>query len=80
MKILHIETGRHLYGGALQVFYLLRGLHAAGVENILVCAPGSDDRATSASDASAAGLSISVILSIITECRLKSTAGPLRQE
>jgi glycosyltransferase involved in cell wall biosynthesis len=42
MKILHIETGRHLYGGALQVFYLLRGLHAAGVENILVCAPGSE--------------------------------------
>ena len=42
MKILHIETGRHLYGGALQVFYLLRGLHAAGIENILVCAPGSE--------------------------------------
>jgi len=42
MKILHIETGRHLYGGALQVFYLIRGLHAAGIENILVCAPGSE--------------------------------------
>lgn len=42
MKVLHIETGRHLYGGALQVFYLLRGLHAAGIENILVCAPGSE--------------------------------------
>lgn len=42
MKILHIESGRHLYGGALQVFYLLRGLHAAGVENILVCASGSE--------------------------------------
>ena len=42
MKILHIETGRHLYGGALQVFYLLRGLHAEGIENILVCAPGSE--------------------------------------
>lgn len=42
MRILHIETGRHLYGGALQVYYLLRGLHAAGVENILVCAPGSE--------------------------------------
>lgn len=42
MKILHIETGRHLYGGALQVFYLIRGLHAAGVENILVCAVGSE--------------------------------------
>lgn len=42
MKILHIETGRHLYGGALQVFYLMRGLHAEGVENILVCAAGSE--------------------------------------
>lgn len=42
MKILHIETGRHLYGGALQVFYLLRGLQAAGVENVLVCPPGSE--------------------------------------
>lgn len=42
MKILHIETGRHLYGGALQVFYLIRGLHAAGIENILACAPGSE--------------------------------------
>lgn len=42
MKILHIESGRHLYGGALQVYYLLRGLHAAGIENILVCAVGSE--------------------------------------
>lgn len=42
MKILHIETGRHLYGGALQVYYLLRGLHAAGVENVLVTPPGSE--------------------------------------
>jgi len=41
MKILHIETGRHLYGGALQVFYLLRGLHQQGVKNVLVCAKGS---------------------------------------
>lgn len=42
MKVLHIETGRHLYGGALQVFYLLRGLHQAGIENILVCAAQSE--------------------------------------
>ena len=26
MKILHVEGGRHLYGGALQVVFLLRGL------------------------------------------------------
>lgn len=41
MKIMHVETGRHLYGGALQVFYLLRGLHERGVENLLVCPVGS---------------------------------------
>jgi len=37
MKILHVETGRHLYGGALQVFYLLRGLKELGCTNVLVC-------------------------------------------
>jgi len=42
MHILHIETGRNLYGGALQVLYLLRGLREKGVENILVCTAGSD--------------------------------------
>lgn len=42
LKVMHVEAGRHLYGGALQVFYLMRGLHQRGVENILVCPPGSD--------------------------------------
>lgn len=37
MHILHIETGRHLYGGALQVLYLLKGLKDRGVMNTLVC-------------------------------------------
>lgn len=40
MKVLHVETGRHLYGGALQVFFLLRGLRDQG-EHVLVCPPGS---------------------------------------
>jgi glycosyltransferase involved in cell wall biosynthesis len=31
----------HLYGGAQQVLYLLAGLKARGVENILICARGS---------------------------------------
>jgi glycosyltransferase involved in cell wall biosynthesis len=39
--LLHLETGRHLYGGALQVFYLLRGLQRSGVDNVLVCTRGS---------------------------------------
>jgi glycosyltransferase involved in cell wall biosynthesis len=41
MRILHIEAGRHLYGGAAQVRYLIDGLAAAGVDNVLVCPPGS---------------------------------------
>jgi glycosyltransferase involved in cell wall biosynthesis len=44
VKIVHIETGRHLYGGALQVVYLLRGLRHQypDVESTLICVPGSD--------------------------------------
>lgn len=44
MKILHIELGRHLYGGAKQVVYLINALnqlHNAPCQN-LVCAEGSD--------------------------------------
>ncbi len=41
LRVLHVEMGRHLYGGALQVFYLLRGLAERGYENILVCQQGS---------------------------------------
>ncbi|MEO1576712.1 MAG: glycosyltransferase, partial [Pseudomonadota bacterium] len=37
MKVLHIETGRHLYGGARQVLYLLEGLAGHGVDSVLVC-------------------------------------------
>jgi glycosyltransferase involved in cell wall biosynthesis len=37
MKILHVETGRHLYGGALQVQYLMQGLAALGHDNVLLC-------------------------------------------
>ena len=41
MKILHVETGRHLYGGAQQVIYLTKALLARGISNILVCLPNS---------------------------------------
>jgi len=41
MKILHVETGRHLYGGPQQVLYLCAGLSNRGIENLLVCPPGS---------------------------------------
>ncbi len=42
MKILHIETGMHLYGGAQQVVYLLGHLQAMQVNNVLVCCEGSE--------------------------------------
>lgn len=42
MKLLHVETGRHLYGGPQQVVWLLRGLAERGVKSALVCLPGSD--------------------------------------
>ncbi|MCC2655477.1 MAG: glycosyl transferase group 1 family protein [Panacagrimonas sp.] len=41
MKVLHVETGQHLYGGAQQVAFLLRGLTAHDVECALVCPPGA---------------------------------------
>ncbi len=41
MKIVHVETGRHLYGGAQQVLWLLEGLAARDIDNLLVCPPGS---------------------------------------
>ena len=41
MKIVHLETGNHLYGGALQVLLLVEGLARRGIENLLVVPAGS---------------------------------------
>jgi glycosyltransferase involved in cell wall biosynthesis len=41
VKVLHVECGRHLYGGARQVLYLLEGLHGGEVESVLACPAGS---------------------------------------
>ena len=38
--VVHVEAGKHLYGGALQVFYLMRGLKGS-VRNVLVAPEGS---------------------------------------
>jgi glycosyltransferase involved in cell wall biosynthesis len=46
MRIVHIEAGRHLYGGAAQVRYLIDGLASTKVENVLVCARGGALAAT----------------------------------
>lgn len=37
MRIVHVETGRHFYGGAQQVIWLVSGLAANGIEGVLVC-------------------------------------------
>ncbi|AAU91854.1 glycosyl transferase, group 1 family protein [Methylococcus capsulatus str. Bath] len=42
MKVLHVEGGRNLYGGARQVLYLLEGLEQRGIDNVLVCPAGSE--------------------------------------
>lgn len=41
MNILHVETGRHLYGGPQQVIYLMTALRELGHDCTLVCPPGS---------------------------------------
>ena len=42
MKVLHIEMGRHLYGGARQVAYLLDGLARYPGKHLLACAEGAE--------------------------------------
>ncbi|MGI9273089.1 MAG: glycosyltransferase family 4 protein [Woeseiaceae bacterium] len=50
MKILHVETGRHLYGGPQQVIYLVSALLERGHDCTLICPPesGVDTAARSA--------------------------------
>jgi glycosyltransferase involved in cell wall biosynthesis len=42
MKILHVEAGRHYYGGARQVAYIIEGLAARGIANVLACPLNGD--------------------------------------
>ncbi|MEA3638959.1 MAG: glycosyltransferase [Lamprobacter sp.] len=42
MRLLHVEGGAHLYGGALQLLYLLEGLAARGIDNHLACRRGCE--------------------------------------
>ena len=42
MSVIHLETGRHLYGGALQVLYLARGLQERGVHSVVMVPKGSE--------------------------------------
>lgn len=40
MHVLHLETGRHVYGGARQALLLARGLQGRGVSTTLACTAG----------------------------------------
>ena len=42
MKVVHVEMGRYLYGGARQVAYLLTGLARFPGEHVLVCVPDGE--------------------------------------
>ncbi len=42
MRILHVETGRHLYGGARQALWLAEALGAHGCDGLFVCTRGSE--------------------------------------
>lgn len=48
VRIVHLETGRHYYGGARQVVYLCQGLARRGHECHLVCPPGAQIAAEAA--------------------------------
>jgi len=42
MKVLHVEGGHHLHGGAYQALHLIKGLSARGHGNLLVCPHGCE--------------------------------------
>ena len=42
MSVIHLETGRDLYGGALQVLYLAQGLQERGVNSVVMVPKGSE--------------------------------------
>lgn len=42
LRVVHVETGMHLYGGARQVAYLLEGMAARGLGTVLICPPGAE--------------------------------------
>ena len=41
LRLLHVEAGMHLYGGAQQVLYLIRELRELGQQSALVCPKGA---------------------------------------
>ena len=54
MRVLHLETGRHLYGGALQVLHLVEGLESREIRCLLMAPADS----AVADEGEARGLSV----------------------
>jgi glycosyltransferase involved in cell wall biosynthesis len=71
MRVLHVEGGAHLYGGAQQVLYLLDGLSARGVENLLACRAGCELATRAEPVAEVHGLSLGGDLDIGMIARLR---------
>lgn len=57
MRVLHVEAGRHVYGGGRQVLLLASGLQARGIDTHLVCPRGS----AIATEAGGLGLAVTEI-------------------
>jgi glycosyltransferase involved in cell wall biosynthesis len=59
MKVLHVEAGKHYYGGARQVAYIIEGLARRGVSNVLACPPGAGIAAAAQAHAAVAAMKMS---------------------
>lgn len=80
MKVLHVEAGRNLYGGAQQVLYLLEGLHARGIQNVLACPRGCDLSRAAAPFAEVHGLPMYGDLDVTMAFRLFRLMGRVRPD
>lgn len=80
MRVLHVEGGRHLYGGAFQVLHLLKGLNARGHENLLACPRGCDLASAAAPFAEVHGLSMHGDADLLLVPRLLSLIRTTRPE
>jgi glycosyltransferase involved in cell wall biosynthesis len=71
MKVMHVESGRHLYGGARQVLYIMEGLARHGVTNLLACPPSAHIAAPAAACAQVFELPMKGDLDVGLAMRLK---------
>jgi glycosyltransferase involved in cell wall biosynthesis len=80
MKILHVEAGRYLYGGARQVLYILDGLARRGVENVLACPEGSDIAQAAGGSAQVVPLTMRGELAALLALRLRRVIARARPD